>query len=224
MTHFTPDYLDFFTELAFNNEKSWFDVNRKRYEQSVREPFKAFTAEVIAGVKKFDDTIGDLEPKDVMFRINRDIRFAKDKTPYNTWLSAAIVPGGKRRSSEFPGYYFRFAVDKVSIGGGMFHPVKEELLAIRRKIARDPQAIHKVLKGAKYKKVWGSELTGEENKVLPKEFKEAAVSEPLIKKKSFAYWHDLPETEVLRDDLLQWMLEQFKAGKPLNDYLGQHDS
>lgn len=220
MAHFTHDYIDFFTELAFNNEKSWFDKNRKRYEKSVKEPFKEFTQAIIDGIHDFDPSIGNLQPKDVMFRINRDIRFAKDKTPYNTWLSAGIVQGGKKNSADAPGYYFRFAVDKVSIGGGAFHPGKEHLQAIRSKIANNPEALRSIIEGKKFKQTWG-ELSGEENKVIPKEFKAAAQKEPLIRKKGFSYWVEKPETEILRDDLLEHMLELFRAGHPLNAYLNQ---
>jgi len=215
---FTQDYIDFFTELAFNNEKSWFDKNRKRYEVSVREPFKEFTKEVITGIREFDKSIGKLEPKDVMFRINRDIRFAKDKTPYNTWLSAAIVPGGKRYSSQAPGYYFRFAVDGVSLGGGLHTPPKDRLNELRHKIADDPKALRKIIGNKQFKNTWG-DITGEENKIIPKDLKQAAEFEPLIKKKSFGYWQEHPEMEILRADLLEWMLGQFKIGKSLNDYL-----
>ena len=215
---FTVDYVDFFTELAFNNEKSWFDKNRKRYENSVREPFKKFTEAVIAEIQKFDSTIGPLEPKDVMFRINRDIRFAKDKTPYNTWLSAAIVRGGKRNDEKSPGYYFRFAVDGVSLGGGFYYPSKQQLQSIRRKIAKDPKTLHKIIDAEPFKSVWG-EVQGEENKIIPKEFKQAAQTEPLIKKKGFSYWQEYPEMEVLREDLLDWVIGHFKAGVELNHFL-----
>lgn len=222
MNWFTQDYIDFFTELAFNNEKSWFDVNRKRYENSVREPFKEFTQAVIYGVGKFDPSIGNLQPKDVMFRINRDIRFAKDKTPYNTWLSAAIVKGGKRNEESHPGYYFRFAVDKVSVGGGVFRPSKDHLRSIRSKIAKDPQALHKIINTKKFKSTWGN-LQGEDNKILPKEFEQAAKKEPLIRKKSFTYWLEKPEQEVLREDLLEWMLGLFASSARLNKFLTQDD-
>ena len=218
MSFFSADYIDFFTELAFNNEKSWFDANRKRYEQNVREPFKAFTEHMISELQKLDSSIGPLEPKDVMFRINRDLRFSKDKTPYNTWLSAAIVKGGKRSEEGMPAYYYRFAVDGVQIGGGMYGPSKDKLLEIRRKIMNDPKSIHKVADNPKFKELFG-EINGEENKVIPKEFKEVAASEPLIKKKSFTFWREYPEQEVLRDDLDTWLLEHFKVGKKLNDFL-----
>ena len=219
MSHFTQDYVDFFTELAFNNEKSWFDKNRKRYELSVREPFKEFTMQVISEIQKFDKTVGHLEPKDVMFRINRDIRFAKDKTPYNTWLSAYIAKGGKRSEDESAGYYFRFAVDSVMLGGGLHYPSREKLTSIRRKIAKNPDELQKILRSKAYKEYWQGEVRGEENKVIPKEFKEAAESEPLIKKKGFSFHREYPEMEVVREDLLEWIIDHFKAGKKFNEYL-----
>ncbi|MFT4532380.1 MAG: hypothetical protein ACI9T8_000400 [Candidatus Saccharimonadales bacterium] len=218
MQYFTKEYIDFFTELAFNNEKSWFDANRHRYEEHVREPLKKFIIDLIAEIQKFDKSIGHLEPKDVMFRINRDVRFAKDKTPYNTWLSAAIVPGGKRNSQDHPGYYFRFAVDKVSLGGGMYHPSKELLYSLRSKLSDDSKPLHKIVNSKKFKSAWG-ELEGDENKVMPKEFKEASIKEPFIKKKGFMYWQDYSEMEVLREDLMEWMINHFKAGKDLNQWL-----
>ncbi len=218
MKQFNQDYIDFFTELAFNNEKSWFDKNRKRYEQSVREPFKEFTKALINEIAKFNPAIEGLAPNNVMFRINRDIRFSKDKTPYNTWLSAAIVPGGKKASDTAPGYYFRFAVDKVSIGGGLFGPSKPVLFAVRAKLAADSAPLHAALKAKEFKDTWG-ELGGEENKIIPKEFKQAATKELLIRKKSFMYWQELPEQTILRPDLLEWMTSSFKAAQHVNNYL-----
>ena len=216
--YFTHEYIDFFTELAFNNEKSWFDANRKRYEQHVREPFKAYTMDIIAAIQKFDSGIGPLEPKDVMFRINRDIRFSHDKTPYNTWLSAYIARGGKRSEDESAGYYFRFAVDGVSIGGGLYSPSREKLHAIRSKIASDPKAFRRVIEAKKFTKSWG-EIRGEEHKVIPKEFKEAAQAEPFIRRKGFTYFQEFPEQEILRPDLLEWMSGEFKTALEFNEFL-----
>ncbi|HNR54889.1 MAG TPA: DUF2461 family protein, partial [Flavobacteriales bacterium] len=81
MAWFTNDFNDFFKDLAKNNNKEWFDANRKRYEASVKEPFTAFVAEAIKRIGKHDKAVR-IEPKEAIFRINRDIRFSKDKTPY----------------------------------------------------------------------------------------------------------------------------------------------
>ena len=105
MSFFTSDYLEFFKELAANNHKEWFDANRKRYETSVKEPFKAFTQHLIDELAKKEPVFKDLKASDCIFRINRDIRFSKDKTPYKTMCSAVISPNGKK-SSSIHGIYF----------------------------------------------------------------------------------------------------------------------
>jgi uncharacterized protein (TIGR02453 family) len=99
MSFFTADYLAFFKELAANNHKEWFDANRKRYETSVKEPFKAFTQHLIDELAKKEPAFKELKASDCIFRINRDIRFSKDKTPYKTQCSAVISPNGKKSSS-----------------------------------------------------------------------------------------------------------------------------
>ena len=103
MQYFIPDFIEFFKELAANNNKDWFDINRKRYTDVIKEPFKKFVLDLIVEVGKVNPKIKDIEPKDCIFRINRDIRFSKDKTPYKMNVSALIAPGGKRtiKGKEF---------------------------------------------------------------------------------------------------------------------------
>lgn len=216
MKYFTENYLKFFEGLAFNNDKSWFDKHRKEYEDHVREPFKKYTADMIKEISKFDKRLGKIEPKDVMFRINRDIRFSNDKTPYNLWLSAAIIPGGKKKN--LPGYYYRFAVDGVSIGGGHYHPDKDQLQTIRKKLVKNGPEFKKLLSSAGFKKHWG-ELHGEENKIIPKEFKAAAVKNSMIKKKEFTFWEELPATEVINSELFAEMAKKFKAAHKVVEWL-----
>jgi hypothetical protein len=103
MTCFTTDFNAFFMDLAKNNNKEWFDANRKRYESSVKKPFHAFVGEAIQRIGKLDRTVA-IEPKEAIFRINRDIRFSKDKTPYKLSCSAIISPAG-RKDHAVPGLY-----------------------------------------------------------------------------------------------------------------------
>ncbi len=216
--YFDKDFLEFFTELAFNNEKSWFDVNRKRYEASVKNPFKAFVIDMIEGIAAFDDSIStDLQPKDVSFRINRDIRFAKDKTPYNTWVSAAIMKGGKK-NYQAPGYYFRFGLEAFWMGGGLHNPNKENLQRIRQKIVNRGTELHSILDTPAFKKQWGS-LQGDQSKRLPKEFTAAAEEEPLLFNKGYLFWREGKESQVFETDLRDQLLTAFKAAQPLNEWL-----
>ena len=93
---FNEEYLDFFKELAQFNKKEWFDENRKRYEKSVKIPFKKFVTELIQEIQKIDPEV-EIEAKDAVFRINRDIRFSKDKTPYKIQMSAILRRWCSRR-------------------------------------------------------------------------------------------------------------------------------
>ncbi|MCH8908982.1 MAG: DUF2461 domain-containing protein, partial [Candidatus Heimdallarchaeota archaeon] len=132
MGYFTQEFLDFFKELTRNNKKVWFDKNRKTYEQIVREPFKAFISELIFRIQEFEVDF-EVTPKQAIFRINRDIRFAKDKTPYKTYVSANMQPGGRTQAGH-PGYYIHLGVDIAHVGGGAHHVTKEHTYGIRSKI------------------------------------------------------------------------------------------
>ena len=92
---FEKDFIDFFKELAQNNNKEWFDSNRKRYESSIKKPFKEFISKLISEIQLHDSEVL-IEPKDAIFRINRDIRFSKDKTPYKLQTSAIVSAGGRK--------------------------------------------------------------------------------------------------------------------------------
>jgi uncharacterized protein (TIGR02453 family) len=103
MSHFSKDFLAFFEELAGDNNKDWFDANRTRYHEVVKDPWYAFVQQIIDEVRK-DDPDLHLEPKQAVFRINRDIRFSKNKQPYKTHVAAVISRGG-RKELTYPGLY-----------------------------------------------------------------------------------------------------------------------
>ena len=108
MKYFTSDFVEFFKDLAKNNQKEWFHENKKRYEASIKNPFTLFLKDLIAEIQKFDSEL-HIEPKDCILRINRDVRFSKDKTPYNLHYTAFISKGGKKDKS-IPGFFLRFGV------------------------------------------------------------------------------------------------------------------
>src|SRR4051812_26168228 len=104
MAWFTSDALDFFAELELNNDREWFEKNKKRYESSVKKPMEAFAAEIIGRMQKDDPEI-NMQPKEAVFRIYRDTRFSKNKTPYKTNAGMAVSRGGKTDHTH-PGVYF----------------------------------------------------------------------------------------------------------------------
>ena len=215
MAHFTKDFLKFFQGLAKNNEREWFHANKKDYETHVKNPFKNFVQLIIDKMQAVDPTVVIL-PKDAIFRINRDIRFAKDKTPYKTNVSAAISAGGRKDHSK-PGIYFEMGAEKFGIFSGVYQPDKNQLQNIREGIASQPKEFEKILKDKKFKKIWG-EIQGEKNKRIPKEFKEEVETQPLIANKQFYVMAQFDADKILDPKLDKIIMEHYLAAKPMGDF------
>lgn len=216
MSWFTPDFHRFFKDLAKNNNKEWFDANRKRYEKSVKKPFEAFVAEVIKRVAKEDPSVR-IGSKEAIFRINRDIRFSKDKTPYKMQMSAIVSSAG-RKDHGIPGIYFELGPEKVRIYGGRYMPEKEDLYRLREHIAKRMSRFKALRSDKKFVKYFG-EIRGEKNKILPPEFKGLVDKEPLIANKQFYYMAELPANVVVDPKLLEIIMDHYKAMKPMNEFL-----
>lgn len=215
-TYFSKDFLQFFKELAANNNKDWFDANRKRYEQSVKDPFKAFIADLISEMRRLDPSI-NIEAKDAIFRINRDIRFSKDKSPYKLDRSAIISSAG-RKDHSVPGFYLSFGPEKTHLGGGAYFLKPEQLQALRNYIMGNNQKLMKVLSQKDFKEHFG-EIRGEKNKRLPAEFRDMADKQPLLYNKQFYFMSDAPSGWVTKPDLMDRCLNYFKAARPLQQLL-----
>lgn len=216
MGWFTDDLNRFFKDLAKNNNKEWFDANRKRYEESVKEPFHRFTAEAIKRISKLDKAMA-IEPKEAIFRINRDIRFSKDKTPYKLNVSAIISPAGRKDHTQ-PGIYYELGPDGVKFYGGAYLPDRDQLQRIRTAIMRDGKGFRKVIGAKPFTALFG-EVQGEANKVLPAEFKAAAAKEPLIANKQFYIGAELPAKVAGDPKLLDLLMEHYAAMRPFNAWL-----
>jgi len=216
MAWFTPDFNMFFKDLAKNNNKEWFDANRKRYEESVKKPFEAFTSEVIKRIAKHDKTI-TIGPKEAIFRINKDIRFSKDKTPYKLNTSAIISPAG-RKDHATPGIYFELGPESVKFYGGAYQPEKDQLEKIRTAILRDGKGFRKAIEGKAFTTLFGT-VKGEVNKVLAPEFKAMMAKEPLIANKQFYVGAELPAKLVADAKLMEVLMDHYQAMCPFNAWL-----
>ena len=219
MSFFSKYYLDFFKDLAPNNNKDWFDVNRKRYEKSVKKPFQEFVQHIISEIAKKDKSFRDVEAKDCIFRINRDIRFSKDKSPYKLMMSAVVAPNGKK-SKAVNGVYFELTPEHVRVYGGVYEIEKEDLQLVREGIAADPAKFKKAYSDPGFKSVFG-EIQGEKNKTLPKEFREAGEKEPLIYNKQWYFYAQFPAEKVLDAKLDKLILDCFDAGRPVENYFNE---
>lgn len=216
MQYFTKDFLDFFKELSQNNHKEWFHANKKRYESSVKKPFELFLKDLIAEIQKFDkDFVA--EPKECLARINRDIRFAKDKTPYNVHYTAFVTHGGKK-NKDIPGLFLRFGPEETGIMGGSYMPPKEQLQNIRKQISSDIAKFQKLISNTDFVAKFGG-IKGEEHKRIPLEFKDAHTKEPLIARKQFYYVAQREPELVLSNNLMGEIMSYWHTARPFNEYL-----
>src|SRR5215467_2809578 len=151
--------LQFLKNLKKNNNKPWFDSHRDQYDQA-REDFSNFVQELIDRQSKNDPSIGSLKAKDCIFRINRDIRFSKDKTPYKTNMGASINRGGKK--SIFAGYYFHCEPGESFVGGGIWMPMPPELKKVRQEVDYCFDEFKKILISKKFKTVYGDLHKGDD--------------------------------------------------------------
>ncbi len=190
-------------ELALNNNRPWFEAHRPTYDQ-LRGEWTAFVDDVIAGVARFDPAVGTISARDALFRINRDVRFSKDKRPYKTTFSAAICPQG--RASGHPAYYFHLTeAAELMIAGGVYMPDSAMLAAIRKYIAEHPERLKAVLVDPGFAAAFGK-IDGERLKRAPQGYEEDTPGIEHIKLKSFTAqvvptgW--LGRTGGLRDEIV----------------------
>ncbi len=141
--------LQFMRELKDNNSRDWFDANRKRY-QTAKEDIEQFVTDVVNQLSHYDASIALQTPKDCMFRINRDIRFSKDKSPYKTNFGFSINKGGKK--DQGPGYYVHIEPDgKSFLAGGVYMPMPPELKKIRTEIAYGADEFLEIIENQDFK-------------------------------------------------------------------------
>lgn len=212
----TNDFLQFLYDLSQNNNRDWFEKNKKRYEVSVKKPFEALVGELIEGLRKFEPGF-QIQPKDCIHRIYRDTRFSADKTPYKSHVSAVFTQKG-RQTMDHPGYYLHLEFGNLMLGGGAYFLEKEPLTKVRTAIMQDPETFRTLLSDPTFSEKYG-EIKGDKNKVLPAEFKEAAKMEPLIAHKQFYFMTELDPENCLRPDFPAFVMNYFKAGKELNEFL-----
>jgi len=218
MAWFSPDILDFFAELELNNDRSWFEANKKRYESSVKRPMENFAGGVIERMQAIDPAI-NMTPKDAVFRIYRDVRFSKDKSPYKTNAGLYVSSSGRDHHGR-PGIYFHVDARQMGIASGFYQPQPAHVKAIRLLIASQPDEFNRLVTDSLFQSRFGT-IAGEKGKILPAELKAAAEAQPLIFNKQFYYWAEFDGMEVQRDDLLDLIIDHYHAAMPMNNFLLQ---
>ncbi len=216
MNYFKQDFLDFFSELEKNNRKEWFDSNKKRYEITVKLPFIEFINEIIGRIKEDDPTI-NMTAKEAIFRINRDVRFSNDKSPYKSNTSAAISSGGKKDFTS-PEIYLELSHKGIGIYGGSYQPDKEYIFKIRSYISENLEEFQNIINAKDFVKSFGT-IQGEKNKKIPKEFLDIYAKEPLIVNKQFYYVSNFKPNYILKENLSDLIMEQYYISKPIKNFL-----
>jgi uncharacterized protein (TIGR02453 family) len=213
--------LAFLKDLARHNEKQWFDANRDRYE-AARQDYIQLADAIIKGFCKKDPDFNQLEGRKCLFRINRDIRFSKDKRPYKTNFGASFERGG--RISPWAGYYLHIEPgNKSFIAGGVWNPEADRVKKIRQEIDYNWDAFRKIVTGKKFV-TWFKDLEKTSETSLTREPKGYEKDNPAIeylKLKSWVVSAPLTDAEVTDKGLLKKILEGFEAMQPFIVFLNE---
>ena len=205
------DTIVFLKELKLNNNRDWFNKNKQRFN-SIQSGVKEFANEVNESLKKSDDI-----EKLKIFRIYRDLRFSKDKTPYKKNIGMAF----HRAKPELRGgYYLELSADESFVAVGFWNPNKEDLLRIRKEIEVDGQEFESVINDIKIKDIWG-EIKGQEVKTSPKGFNKDHQHIDLIKKKQFIFIKKLKEEDILDEIFQKKLVSYFISIRPFFDYMSE---
>lgn len=208
--------LRFLAELSQNNTKAWFDQNRAAYSNA-RAAFERLIDTIIEEFRESDGLEG-LSAKDCVFRINRDMRFSKDKSPYKTNLAAMIAPGG--RKSTRMGYYVAIEPRGNSmIAGGLYDPSSEQLARFRKSIDQDAQEFKEIIGTKSFVDCFGP-VQGESLKTAPQGYDPAHPEIGLLRLKQITVQRHFSDEEVLAHDFPVRLIGMCREMKPFLSYLG----
>lgn len=211
--------IKFLKGLQKNNNKPWFDKHREEYD-TAKADFVAFVDELIQQHSKKDPTISDQVGKNCIFRINRDVRFSKDKQPYKRNFAASITEGGKK--SPLAGYYFHLEPGgEVFVGGGVWQPEPEKLARIRQEIDYNLDDFKKIVESKKFKSTFGDLYTGEGMALsrVPKGFEADNPAAEYLKLKSYIAMLHIPDEELTSKGLSKKILQALDVLQPMNAFL-----
>jgi uncharacterized protein (TIGR02453 family) len=213
-----PTTIDFLSALKANNNKPWFDANRRTYE-AAKADFVQLVAALISGTSRFDAGIAEsgLEAKKCIFRINRDVRFSNDKSPYKVNFGAWLNKGSKALNTA--GYYLNLEPGNSFVAGGLYMPDPTLLATIRQEIDYNLPAFEAILNAPSFRQHF-DDLNRDE--VLSRPPKGYTADNPAIeylKLKSFTAWHRLPDEALTQPGFTERILAPFQALQPLITYL-----
>ena len=207
--------LEFLRQLVENNNREWFQENRKKYDDA-KADLGDLVEYLIVEVGKFQD-LGNLQVKECIFRINRDIRFSKNKTPYKNNLSAGIGPGG--RGAGKIDYYLQIQPGDLSfLGGGMWDATSEQLARFRQEIDYNADELKKIIEDKTFRAFYPN-ISGESLKTMPKGYPKDHPEIELLKRKQLFFDHRFTDKEVTSKDFGEKVVKGIALLKPYIDYM-----
>jgi len=210
--------ISFIGKLSKNNNKPWFDKHRDEYE-AAKEDFELLVTEILGGLSVTEPMFKEQKAKDCIFRIFRDVRFSKDKTPYKAHFGAFFSRGGRK----FPGagYYLHIEPGGKSFaGGGLWVPEAPLLKAVRQEIDYNFAEFKKIIEDKKFKKFF-AKIDGEQLKTLPAGYKEDNPAIEYLKMKNFTVGHNLPDTDLTGKGLGKKVMDVLTTMRPFADFLNR---
>ena len=216
--YFTRAAFDFLKDLRENNSREWFKANKSRYEESVKHPAMRFITDFGPELKKISPHF-QADPRPVggsMFRIHRDVRFSKDKSPYKTAVGIQFRHD-RGKDAHAPGFYLHIEPGSCFLGAGCWRPDSASLKAIRQAIVDDPEGWKKASGGRRFTEVF--ELGGDSLKRGPRDFDHDHPLIEDIKRKDFVAVAEIPETFVTDKGLPRRLRDSYSRGAPLVEFL-----
>lgn len=216
----TKESLQFLDDLKVNNNRDWFQENKKRYE-IFKKDYHQLVSAFLDAMKPLDPSLELLEVKNCTFRINRDIRFSKDKSPYKAHLGIWLSGGAKGSNSA--GYYVHIENGASFIAGGFYSPESDDLKKVRKEIAFFYEDLEAILNEKEFKKEF-KKLDVTENNSLknpPRGYEKEHPAIDFLKLKSFTATQKYDFDEVTKKDFVSKMSQKLIALKPLNDFINR---
>ena len=210
--------LEFLKDIKENNNRDWFLANKKRYEVYKKE-YYALVPQFLEILKKHDPTMEMLEVKDCVFRINRDIRFSKDKSPYKTNMAFWFSPG--RKNANRAGYYVHVEPGASFVAGGFYQPDADELKKIRKEIAFFHEDLEAVLSHKDFKSTFGEMTRENALKTAPKGFEKNHPAIELLQLKSFTASAKIDDKMLSDKDFVKKASDMILKLKPMNEFLNR---
>lgn len=214
----SQDSLQFIDDLTANNNRDWFIDNKKRYEK-FKADYQNLVSKFLDEMKPLDSSLELLEVKNCTFRINRDIRFSKDKTPYKNHLGIWMSSGLK--GANRAGFYVHLGRKESFIAGGFYSPEVDDLKKVRKEIAFFYDDLEEIVNEKSFKKIFGSLDTANSLKNAPKDYEKDHPAIEFLKLKSFTATQKIDFTDAVKPNFVKETVAKLILLKPLNDFLNR---